>query len=183
MARVKQSGGALKLLKAYRLPLIVLALYGVAAVYAPERALEAGRAGVTTLLGVAPVITAVFLAIGLVQVFVDKQKLAALLGERAGLHGLLLAAAMGTLLVGPVFVVFPLLKTMRDHGTSWAIITTTLTAWAVKLPMIPLEAGFLGWEFSLVRSALTLVAAVLMGLLMERLMQGHGETIRSEQLG
>jgi len=167
--------------KPWRLTLAVAVLYVVAATLAPARALEAAKAGGLTFIGVAPIIVAVFSAMGLVQVFVDKQKLARYLGERAGLGALLAAAAVGTILMGPVFVVFPLLKTMREHGTSWAVITTTLTAWAVKLPMVPLEAGFLGWKFSIARMALTLIAAVIMGLVVDRLMQGHDEVAEKDR--
>ncbi len=160
-------------LKPYRLVFAVAALYAVAALASPERALQAASVALSTFVGVAPIIVAVFAGLGLVQVFVDKQAMARHLGDRAGLPALLVAAAAGTILVGPVFVIFPLLKTMRDHGTSWAIITTTLTAWAVKLPMVPLEIGFLGWRFSLARMTLTLVTAVVMGALMGRLMRGQ----------
>lgn len=163
-------------LKPYRLVAVIAAIYAVAALNSPARAYAAATIALKTFLGVAPIIIAVFAVLGLVQVFVDKQALAQHLGDRAGLPALLTAAAAGTILVGPVFVVFPLLKTMRDHGTSWAVITTTLTAWAVKLPMVPLEAGFLGWKFSIARMTFTLVAAVLMGMLMGRLMRDKPST-------
>jgi uncharacterized membrane protein YraQ (UPF0718 family) len=169
-------------LKPYRLVAVVGVLYAIAAIGSPERAYAAALVALNTFVGVAPIIVAVFAGLGLVQVFVDKQAMARHLGDRAGLSALLVAAAAGTILVGPVFVIFPLLKTMRDHGVSWAIITTTTTAWAVKLPMVPLEVTFLGWKFSLLRMALTLVAAVGMGALMGRLMRERPKTIAAGEI-
>jgi len=157
-------------LKAYRLPLAVVGLYIVAGFLAPERTVNALGAAWATFANVIPIVLAVFAALGLINVCVDKQAMAKTLGEQAGLPALLLAAAAGTILVGPIFVVFPLMKTMRDHGTSWGVITTALAAWAVKLPMIPLESGLLGWRFSLSRSVLMLVFAVLMGMIVDRVM-------------
>ncbi|NIR94205.1 MAG: hypothetical protein GWO08_11200, partial [Gammaproteobacteria bacterium] len=93
-----------------------------------------------------------------------------LLGSEGGGKALLLAAACGTLLIGPPYIIFPLLMTVRQLGARWAVVTIVLAAYAVKLPMIPLEVGFLGWPFSLGRSLLTLTFAIPIGLLVERFM-------------
>ena len=46
--------------------------------------------------------------------------------------------------------------------------------------MIPLEMRFLGWEFSVVRSALTVLAAIGMGVLFDRLMPVDGALTDSD---
>jgi uncharacterized membrane protein YraQ (UPF0718 family) len=123
-----------------------------------------------TAASVALIIISVFSALGLFGVLVDKQAIGRRLGHGTGIRTLVIAAGFGTVLVGPVYAIFPLLKAFREHGARWGVIVAVMTAWAVKIPMIPLEIRFLGWEFSVVRSALTVVAAVMMGLLFDRLM-------------
>jgi len=133
----------------------------------------AGRAlasGGRVFLSVVLIIVSVFGILGLFQVWVDKKKVATHLGERAGLGTILLGAAFGTVLVGPVYVIFPLLFAIRAHGARWAVVTAILTAWAVKIPMVPLEVQFLGWRFALARTVLTFIGAVIMGFLVEWLM-------------
>lgn len=137
---------------------------------APERTLRALQSGGTLLLSVVLLIVAVMGLVGLVQVWISRDAVARMLGKKGGVRALLLAALCGTLLIGPPYVIFPLLMTIRKHGARWAVITIVLAAYAVKLPMIPLEVGFLGWPFSLGRSFLTLVFAIPTGLLVERLM-------------
>jgi uncharacterized membrane protein YraQ (UPF0718 family) len=56
------------------------------------------------------------------------------------------------------------------------VIATVLAAYTVKIPMIPLEVLFLGWKFSLVRGAITLLLAIPMGLLLEKLMTRGTQT-------
>lgn len=170
----RERRGLLATLRAEWLAVAVAALYVAAALDDPAKALRALAVGASSLWSVALIVVSVFGLIGLFGVFVDKQAIAARLGAGSGFVALLLAAAFGTILVGPVFAVFPLLKVMREHGTRWAVIATTLTAWAVKVPMLPLEIGFLGWRFSAARIALTLVASLAMGLIVERLMGERG---------
>ena len=149
---------------------VTLLLYLLATWYAPERSFSALQSGGRLLLSVALLVVAVMGLVGLVQVWISRDTVARLLGQEGGVKALLIAAACGTLLIGPPYVIFPLLMTIRNQGARWAVVTIVLAAYAVKLPMIPLEVGFLGWPFSLGRSILTLLFAFPTGLLVERLM-------------
>lgn len=160
----------LDLLRKESLVVIVAGLYLWAFIADPSRGLEALASSGRTILSVALIIMSVFSALGLFGVLVDKQAVGRKLGHGSGIRMLLLAAAFGTVLVGPVYAVFPLLKAFREHGARWGVIVAVMTAWAVKVPMIPLEIKFLGWEFSLVRSLLIVLMAVLMGWVFDRLM-------------
>lgn len=156
----------------------VAALYVWAAVVSPDKAVAALRFSVETMASVALIIGSVFSALGLFGVLVDKQAVGRRLGSGSGIRPLLVAAGFGTVLVGPVYAVFPLLRAFRDHGARWGVIVAVMTAWAVKIPMIPLEMRFLGWEFSLVRSLLIVAVAILMGVVFDRLMpHDHDEEV------
>lgn len=150
---------------------VALVLYGWSGWVHPERSLAALQSGGSILLSVVPLIIAVMGLVGLVQVWISRDTVARLLGEGSGIKALLIAVACGTLLIGPPYVIFPLLMAIRQQGARWAVVTIVLAAYAVKLPMIPLEVGFLGWPFSLGRSFMTLLFAVPTGLIVERLMR------------
>jgi len=149
---------------------VTLLIYLFTAWHAPERTLSALQSGGRLLMSVSLLVIAVMGLVGLVQVWISRDTVARLLGQEGGVKALLIAATCGTLLIGPPYVIFPLLMTIRTQGARWAVVTIVLAAYAVKLPMIPLEVGFLGWPFSLGRSILTLLFAFPTGLLVERLM-------------
>ncbi|MHB9149216.1 MAG: permease [Thermoleophilia bacterium] len=161
---------ALQALRREVLLVVVVGLYLWAFVADSQGAVRALASGGRVFMSVVLIIVSVFGILGLFQVWVDKKKVAAHLGERAGLGTVVLGAAFGTVLVGPVYVIFPLLFAIRAHGARWAVVTAVLTAWAVKIPMVPLEVQFLGWRFSLARTVLTFVGAIIMGFLVEWLM-------------
>ena len=149
------------------LPLTVGGLYLWALAIDPARTWQAVQVSARLFASVALIIVAVFGLAGLIQVWLDRERVARLLGREGGVRALLLAALCGMLLIGPSYVVFPLLKTVREQGARWAVIGIVLAAWAVKVPMVPLEVQFLGWRFSLSRSLLTLLFAFPIGLLLE----------------
>jgi uncharacterized membrane protein YraQ (UPF0718 family) len=154
-------------LKSEILFVIAVALYAWAFIVSPDRAVVALGAGVQSLVGVLPILIAVFAAIGLFNVWVDKKKVADALGEKSGFLSIVLASLAGTILVGPVYVVFPLMKAVREHGARWGVVGAVLAAWAVKLPMVPMEIGMLGLRFSVARIVFVALAAIPIGLLLE----------------
>lgn len=158
-------------LKTQWLPLAVLLLYLWALAVDPERAAEALWRGATLFADVAVLVLAVMGLVGLVQVWISRELVARLLGKEGGWRALLVAVACGTLLIGPPYVIFPLLMSLRVQGARWAVITAVLGAYAVKVPMIPLEIEFLGVGFSVWRSLLTVAMAIPLGLGVEALME------------
>lgn len=173
---------AFELARKESLVILVLGLYAWAYLVSPERATQALVLSAQTAASVALIIVSVFSALGLFGVLVDKQAVGRRLGHGTGIRTLLVAAGFGTVLVGPVYAVFPLLKAFREHGARWGVIVAIMTAWAVKVPMIPLEMRFLGWEFSVVRSALTVVAAIGMGVLFDRLMPAEASPDQGQDI-
>lgn len=153
---------------------LAVVLYAWAFAVSPDKAIQALFVGWQTLVGVLPIIVAVFAALGLFNVWVDKKEIARVLGKDGGLKTVAMASLTGTVLVGPVYVIFPLLKAVREHGARWAVIGAVLTAWAVKVPMLPLEIGLLGWRFSVARVVFVALAALPIGYLLEWIMDGIG---------
>lgn len=159
------------LLRSQWLLLLTGGLYLWAFVVAPQRAASALATGASTFASVLLLIIAVFGLIGLLQVWISRELIVRLLGREGGIKGLLLAALCGTLLIGPAYIIFPLLLSLQQQGARWAVISIVLTSYAVKLQMLPIEVGFLGWPFTLGRAAITLALAIPTGLLLEALLE------------
>jgi len=170
-APARAAGAFRTLVRSQWLLLATAGLYGWAFAVSPERALQALGIGGRAFASVTLIVIAVFGLVGLLQVWISRELVARLLGREAGFKALLVAAACGTILIGPAYIIFPLLMSIRRQGARWAVITTVLSAYAVKLQMIPLEVQFLGWGFSLGRSLLTVAAAIPVGLAVEWLME------------
>ena len=176
----RQKGGTWtlgRLLLSQWIPLTVIALYIWAFDKNSEQALQALSQGLKIFLSVLPLIISVFGLVGLIQVWISRDFVVRLLGKEGGLKGLIIAVICGTLLIGPAYIIFPLLMSIHRQGARWAVITIVLSAYTVKIPMIPLEIQFLGWDFSFLRAFLTLLLAIPTGLFVEAFMERHERKI------
>jgi len=164
-------------LRSQWIPLVVLGLYIWAFSEDSNRAWLALQQGLRIFVSVLPIIASVFGLVGLIQVWISRDLVVRLLGKEGGFRGLLIAMACGTILIGPAYIIFPLLMSIKRQGARWAVITIVLSAYTVKIPMIPLEIQFLGWEFSVLRAFLTLLFAIPTGLMVEAFMDRQGRQI------
>ncbi|MDR9500509.1 MAG: permease [Desulfurivibrionaceae bacterium] len=155
--------------------LFVGCLYLGAWYVSPHKALEALKYGANLFASVTILIIAVFALIGLIQVWVNRDLIGSLLGKEGGFKGLLIAVVCGSILIGPSYVIFPLLMSLRRLGARWAVVAIVLAAWAIKPQMLPIEAEFLGFPFALVRGGLTILLAIPLGLAVEWFMPDETE--------
>jgi len=160
----------LQILRGHWITFAIIGLYFWAYTVDPVQTGQALQRGLEIFVSALPIIISVFGLVGLTQVWISRERVSQMVGQESGWSGLLLAALCGTILLGPAYIIFPLLMSLHQQGARWAVIATVLAAYTVKIPMIPLEVLFLGWKFSLIRGVLTLLFAIPMGLLLEKLM-------------
>lgn len=161
----------MNLLRPQWLFISTILLYSVAFLANSERAEQALISAATTFSSVLLLVIAVFGLVGLLQVWISRDVIVRLLGREGGIKSLLIAVLCGTLLIGPAYIIFPLLMEIQKRGARWAVITIVLTSYAVKIQMIPIEVGFLGWPFAIGRALVTIALAIPTGLIVESIME------------
>ncbi len=160
-----------KLLKDERIVYLLLASLIILIIHFvnPAKAIIVTRVALTTLKNVIGIIISVMIFIGLANVWIKPQGIVNVLGKESGFKGLLFSSVIGILLTGPLYIVFPLLKSFREKGARGASIATMITAWGgIRLPLIPLEVHFLGWKFFFLRNVLLFLFTIPVGLLVEK---------------
>jgi len=115
----------------------------------------------TMLLLIPPI----FILLGLLDVWVPKEKMIRLMGPGSGLKGGALAFFLGSFAAGPLYGAFPLAAVLMKKGASFTNIMILIGAWSTtKIPMLLFEMGALGRTFALVRLAVDIPGIVLIAL-------------------
>ena len=117
-------------------------------------------------LGILPMLLNVLILVSIVLYLVPKETLVKWLGANSGLAGYAIAAAVGSIALIPGFVAFPLAALLLKSGVGYAVTAVFITTlMMVGILTLPLEIKYFGRKVALMRNALSLAGALLVGLL------------------
>ena len=109
-----------------------------------------------------------FIIIGLFDVWFPKEKIEKYVGKGTGIKGIFIMILLAMLQAGPLYGAFPVAYLLYQKGASIRNIFIYLGAFSsLKIPMIGIEIGYLGWKFTLARTLVALPLCILIGFIME----------------
>lgn len=109
-----------------------------------------------------------FIIVGLFDVWFPKDKIQKHIGESSGAKGIFLVILLAMLQAGPLYGAFPVAYMLYKKGASIKNIFIYLGAFSsLKIPMLGIEIGYLGIQFTLVRTLISLPLFIAVGYLME----------------
>jgi uncharacterized membrane protein YraQ (UPF0718 family) len=112
------------------------------------------------------IVPPIFILIGLFDVWVPKETVIKLMGEKSGARGMFLAFFLGAFSAGPTIAAFPLAMIMLKKGASYSNVIFFLMVWSsLKLPIVFYQITTLGLKFSMVINTTMLVVFIISALL------------------
>jgi uncharacterized membrane protein YraQ (UPF0718 family) len=159
-----------KINKEYIALALIMAAAIVLLLFFPDKAGPVLNISKNYLMELALILPAVMIIIGLFSVWVSKETVVKYIGKSSGAKGIFFAIVLGMLPTGPIYIAFPMAVALLKKGAKVSNIIIFISAWAcIKLPQELMEVQFLGIEFTLLRLSLTIVFVVLMGIIIEKL--------------
>ncbi len=121
------------------------------------------------LKGVWPELVIGFALAGLLDVLIPARTLASWLGGERGFRGILVGWAVGLLMPGGPYLVFPIVAGLLEKGAAAGAVIALVSAKTLVSPirMLTYEAPLLGWPMTLAR--------LIPGLLVPPLLGGVGQ--------
>ena len=170
--RMKRALKAVKTAVPWALVALIVALWTYDRFIAPFAFGRQAGAGLWSFaLEMAAFLPAMFMLVGLFDVWVPRSFVERHVGRDSGPLAILWMVLLGTLQAGPLVRVFPVAVALWRKGTAPRNVFIYLGAFsALKIPMLTFEVAFLGWRFSLVRTAVTLPVFIALAYLLERLL-------------
>lgn len=108
------------------------------------------------------IIPPIFLLLGLMDVWVEKDAMIKIMGEKSGLLGVLIAYFLGSAAAGPLYAAFPVAVVLLKKGCKFSNVLIMVGAWSTtKIPLLLFEASSMGTDFMLIRFALNIPGIAL----------------------
>ncbi|KPV43500.1 permease [Alicyclobacillus ferrooxydans] len=143
--------------------------YVVMAIIRPQTALSGLDASTEMFVQAVPWIVVSMFAAGLIAQWLQPQLIARWLGREAGFGGILLGTLLGLFGTGSRWAMYPLAAGMFAADASPGAVFAFVTTWQlVSLPRLPAEIPFYGVNFTVVRAIVSVVIALIGGIVVNR---------------
>jgi uncharacterized membrane protein YraQ (UPF0718 family) len=158
-----------ELIKRYKFAILLLFIdLGIMAIYPSvgQRSFEITWSNTLEMLSVLPPI---FILLGLLDVWVERETMIKLMGEKSGIIGIVLAFFLGSAAAGPLYAAFPLAGVLLKKGRKFSNVLIFIGAWSTtKIPMLLFEATAMGWRFTALRFLINIPGIALIAYVTEK---------------
>jgi len=121
-----------------------------------------------TLGRIIPILAFVFIFMVVTNRYLKPERIRQFLGHKSGKLGWFYAVLAGIIMVGPPYVLFPILQDFKKKGMSDSLIAVLLYNRNVKIPFLPIMIFYFGLLYTIVVSVLIIFFSILNGLIIGR---------------
>jgi len=146
---------------------IVTVLYLVLSFFDPVNFYSSIQTSLDIIIQILPILVLVIFMMVVVNLLLKPKTVSRYLGGESGLRGWFLAIFMGILSHGPIYVWYPLLKDLRDHGMRSGLVAAFLYNRAIKIPLLPVMIYYFGAFFVFTLCIYMIIASVIEGRIIE----------------
>jgi uncharacterized membrane protein YraQ (UPF0718 family) len=127
-----------------------------------QKTVRALRLAVRRLLNILPPFVTMMIIFSVTIVLLPEEVIAGLIGQQSGWRGVMIAAALGSIVFVPGFIAFPLSGALLQQGVPYAVLAAfTTTLMMVGIVTYPMEREYFGHTVTVIRNIICLLVALI----------------------
>ncbi len=152
------------------LGILAVAILIIAYLRGNELPVQGLKAGGSMFIQILPILLFALIIAGTLPLIVPREAIDSFIGAESGWRGILTGTFVGSLLPGGPYISFPIAAGFMRMGASIGTLVALVTAWSIiAILRLPLDVGFLGWKFTLIRLGCTFFIVPIAGFIAEKL--------------
>jgi uncharacterized membrane protein YraQ (UPF0718 family) len=160
-----------KLLKKYWFLSAIVAINLTVMIFQLQTEINALRFTGKNFLNFLVMLTPIFVCIGLMDIWIERNTMIRIMGERSGFKGALVAFMLGVVTAVPLYALLPIAGVMLKKGSRISNVLLFLcTSASVRIPLLLFEISSLGWQFAFIRFGLNILVVFTISFIIEKLL-------------
>jgi uncharacterized membrane protein YraQ (UPF0718 family) len=116
-------------------------------------------------------LTPIFVCIGLMDVWIERDTMIRTMGEKSGLKGALVAFMMGVVTAVPLYALLPVASVLlKKRSRISNVLLFLCTSASVRIPLLLFEISSLGWQFAFIRFGLNILVVFSIAFIIDKLL-------------
>lgn len=158
-------------LKKHWLLTAVIAVSMLMLIFQPQTEIDALRFTGKNFLNFLFMLAPIFICIGLMDVWIERDTMIKIMGEKAGFKGIIVALLLGMVTAVPLYALLPVAGVLLKKGSRIFNVMVFLCASAsIRIPLLLFEISSLGWRFTFVRFGSNIVVVFIIAFVIEKLL-------------
>ena len=146
---------------------VVIILYLILSIFDSDKVYRSLHVSYDIITQIFPILVLVIFLIGIANFFLKPKTVSKYLGEGSGIKGWFLAVSLGILSHGPIYVWYPMLKDLRNHGMRTGLLAVFLYNRAIKIPLLPVMVFYFGISYVIILSLYMMIISIIEGKIIE----------------
>ena len=160
-----------KLFRKHWFLLAVILISLIMLLFQPQIELNALRFTGKNLLNFLFMLTPIFICIGLMDIWIDRNIMVKIMGEKSGFKGILVALMLGVVTAVPLYALLPVTGVLLKKGSRISNVLLFLCASAsIRIPLLLFEISSLGWKFTFARFSLNIIVVFVIAFTIEKIL-------------
>lgn len=160
-----------KLLKKYWFLAAVIIVNLAVLIFQPQMGITALRFTGKNFLNFLFMLTPIFICIGLMDIWIERDTMIKIMGKKSGVGGVLVALLLGVVTAVPLYALLPVAGVLLKKGSQIFNVLLFLCASAsIRIPLLLFEISSLGFWFTFVRFGLNIMVVFAISFIIERLL-------------
>ena len=150
--------------------LIVCLGTGILLLFYPTIGQQTVASTFATLKNFILTIPPIFVCIGLLDVWIDKEHMLKAMGDTSGVKGILIAFLFGTITAVPLYALLPIAGLLlKKECRLLNVLIFICSCASIRIPLLLFEVSSLGWKFTTIRLACNIVIVLFIALFIEKI--------------
>ena len=146
---------------------VVILLYFLLFIFYPDKIEKSLIISGKLLVQLVPIFLLIIFFMGVINYFVNFNQIKKYVGKKSGLKGWLIVMVAGILSHGPIYMWYPFLKDLQEHGMRSGLVAVFLYNRAIKIPLLPIMIYYFCIKFVILLSIYMVIASIIEGKIIE----------------